>query len=97
MFNSFVFFKRQSSDVLYISRMISNTSIIPTILKLLYYISYLYTQDTNSHLEVDLEDSAMHLKKVLKIADKALQILNLDNISTKITTLHLIIFSEASY
>jgi hypothetical protein len=52
--------------------MISNTSIISTILKLLYYISYLYTQDTNSHPEVDLEDSTMHLKKALKIVDKVL-------------------------
>ena len=40
-FNSFVFLKRQSPGILYISRMIPNSATTPTILKLLYYISHL--------------------------------------------------------
>jgi hypothetical protein len=94
-FNSFVFFKRQSPGVLYMSRMIPNTSTTPTILKLLYYISYLCAQDTNPHPEVDSEGHAVHLKKAPKTADKAPQISNPDNVPTKLTTLRPITFPEA--
>jgi hypothetical protein len=52
-FNSFVFMKRQSPGVLHMSRLIHNSSTTPTVMKLLYYFSYLCALDTSPHPELD--------------------------------------------
>ena len=70
-FNAFVFLKRQSPGVLHMSRTIPITSTTPTILKLLYFFSYLCALDSNPHPEVNSEGDAINLRSAPKTTDKA--------------------------
>ena len=73
-FNSFVFMKRQTPGVLHMSRMIHNTSTTPTIMRLLYYFSYLCAQNISPHPELDSEGNKISLRNAPKTTAKAPQI-----------------------
>jgi hypothetical protein len=94
-FNSFIFLKRQSPGVLYMSRMIPNTTTTPTILKLLYYISHLCARDANAHPELDYEGNAVRLQNAPKTTDKAPKIPDPAYVRPKSNTLRTITFPEA--
>jgi len=70
-FNAFVFMKRQSGGILYMSRTIPITSTTPTILKLLYYFSNLCAIHPEPHPEVNSDGIVVHLKSAPRTPDKA--------------------------
>ena len=70
-FNAFVFMKRQTGGIFYMSRTIPITSTTPTILRLLYYFSHLCALNPEPHPEVNSEGTAIHLKFAPKTPDRA--------------------------
>src|SRR5580704_10163788 len=62
-YNAFVFMKRQSSGILYMSRMIPNDSTNPTIMKLLYFFSHLCARDVVPCPETDDEGIEVRLRE----------------------------------
>jgi hypothetical protein len=75
-YNAFIFMKRQNPGILYISRMISNNSTSPTIMKLLYFFSYLCARDPLPYPETNNEGVEIHLTKALKDTSAAPKIPN---------------------
>lgn len=78
-FNDFVFLKRQNPGILYMSRMIPNNSTTPTVMKLLYFFSYLCTRDTIPHPETNHEGIKIYLIKAEKDVSAAPKIPNPNN------------------
>lgn len=70
-FNSFVFLKRESPGILYMSNTIPINITSPTVLKLLYFFSHLCAIDTSPHPEINSEGNVIHLRAAPKTADKA--------------------------
>jgi len=70
-FNAFVLMKRQNGGILYMSRTIPINSTTPTILKLLYYFSYLCALHPDPYPELNSEGIPIHLKSAPKTPDKA--------------------------
>src|SRR5271169_6883646 len=62
-FNSFIFLKRESPGILYMSRMIPINSTTPTIMKLLYFFSHLCARDPIPCPETNLEGIVISLRK----------------------------------
>jgi hypothetical protein len=60
-FNGFVFIRRESPGILYMSRMIPNNSTTPTIIKLLYFFSYLCVRDHLPEPERNTDGTVMLL------------------------------------
>jgi hypothetical protein len=78
-FNAFVFMKRQSPGILLMSRMIPNNSTTPTVMKILYFFSYLCARDPVPHPEINSEGIEIHLRKAEKTASAASKIPNPNN------------------
>jgi hypothetical protein len=70
-FNSFVFLKRESPGILYMSRTIPIDSPSPTILKLLYFFSHLCATHTDEYPELNAEGSAVYLRPADKSTTRA--------------------------
>jgi len=70
-FNAFVLLKQQTGGILYMSRTIPINSTTPTILKLLYYFSYLCALHPDPYPELNSEGIPIHLKSAPKTPDKA--------------------------
>ena len=70
-FNAFVFMKRQSGGILYMSRTIPITSTTPTVLKLLYYFSHLCALHSEPYPEVNSDGIVIDLKSAPRTPDKA--------------------------
>src|SRR5579859_1419324 len=70
-FNSFVFLKRESPGILYMSNTIPIDFIDPTILKLLYFFSHLCALNTDEHPEINAEGNPIHLRNAEKTAERA--------------------------
>src|SRR5271169_6726343 len=75
-FNSFVFMKRASPGILYMSRMIPISSTTPTIMNLLYFFSHLCARDPIPRAETDSEGIPIHLRKADKTTSAAPKIPN---------------------
>ena len=77
-FNALVFLKRENPGVLYMSRMIPNNSTTLTVMKLLYYFSYICARDPAPRPETNNEGILIHLKTAGKDTSKAPKIPNPD-------------------
>ena len=86
-FNAFVFLKRESPGILYMSRMIPINSITPTIMKLLYFFSYLCAHDPIPHPETNVEGKPITLKTTKPPASATPKVPNPNNTVTPRTTL----------
>jgi hypothetical protein len=75
-FNSFIFMKRESPGILYMSRMIHINSTTPTIMKLLYFFSHLCARDPIPCPETNLEGIIISLQKADKTTSAAPKIPN---------------------
>jgi hypothetical protein len=75
-FNEFVFLKRESPGILYMSRPIPNNSLMPTIMKILYYFSYLCAMDPGPHPERNNEGMEIHVRNAERDTSKAPEIPN---------------------
>jgi hypothetical protein len=79
IFNAFVFMKRQSPGILFMSQMIPNNSTNPTVMKILYYFSHLCTLDPVPHFETNHEGIRIYLTKADKDMKTAPKIPNPSN------------------
>jgi hypothetical protein len=92
-FNSFVFIKRESPGILHMSRMIPNNSTTPTIMKLLYFFSYLCARDPVPPPETNSQGIEIHLTNADKTTSATPKIPNpnlthtSNNLKTNIDTL----------
>jgi len=75
-FNSFVFMKRASPGILYLSRMIPINSTTPTIMELLYFFSHLCARDPVPCPETNSEGVPIHLRRADKTTSAAPKIPN---------------------
>jgi hypothetical protein len=75
-FNSFVFMKRQTPGILYLSQLIPSNCTEPTMMKLLYYFSNLCTLDIIPCSETNDEGIKIHLTKALNDTSAAPKIPN---------------------
>lgn len=75
-FNTFVFMKRASPGILYMSRMIPINSTTPTIMKLLYFFSHLCARDPVPCPETNSEGISIHLRRADKTTSAAPKIPN---------------------
>ena len=78
-FNAFVFLRRQSPGILYMSRLIPNTSTNPTIMKLLYFFSHLCARDPLPCPETNNDGVEIHLIRAAKDTSAAPKIPNPEN------------------
>ena len=95
-FNTFIFLKRESPGILYMSRLISNDSTTPTVMKLLYFFSHLCARDPIPVLETNHEGVKVHLRKADKDTSAAPKIPNPDN-STSATLRDRSLLPEGEY
>jgi hypothetical protein len=84
-YNAFVFMRRKSPGILYMSRMIPNNSTNPTAMKLLYFFSHLCTRDPLPCLETNNEGIQIYLTKAPKDTSAAPKIPNPENILSRQT------------
>lgn len=75
-FNAFIFLKRASPGILYMSHMIPNTTVTPTIMHLLYFFSYLCARDAVPNPEINAQGIEVHLKSADKSTSAAPKVPN---------------------